>query len=182
MDLDKLPRDLVDRLREKFENDRRIVKMRVRQRELMAQHFYARAVGLGAEINGLFDRFLVEYMEATKEEVEAIDVNKMPLSDEDRYKLSSLVVAMFMCCDIIESASMDANDIVHKYDKGASIEAFEEFGALAQMAKEKIKYFREEGSYMRGMVFSDKCDDMYKMLLNKARSVVMRTEYDVSKE
>ena len=172
MELNDLPRELVDRLRKEFENDGRIVQMRVRQRELMQTHLYGQAIGIGTEINRLFDRFLVEYMQATKEEVEVIDVNKMPLSDEDRVKLSSLVVAMFMCCDIIESASMDANDIVHKYDRDASIEAFEEFGALAKMAKEKIRYFRGEGSYTKSMVFSDKCDDMYKMLLNKAVSVV----------
>lgn len=172
MELNDLPRELVDRLRKEFEDDGRIVQMRVRQRELMEKHLYGQAIGMGAEINRLFDRFLVEYMKATKEEVEVIDVNKMPLSNEDRMKLSSLVVAMFMCCDIIESASIDANSIVHKYDKDASIEAFEEFGALAKMAKEKIKYFRGEGSYMKSMVFSDKCDDMYEMLLNKAMSVV----------
>lgn len=172
MDINKIPRELIDKLREQFEEDGRIVQMRVRQRELMQTHLYGKAVSLGAEINRLFDRFVVEYMNATKEEVEVVDVNKMPLSNEDRVQLSSLVVAMFMCCDIIESASMDANDIVHRYDKDASIEAFEEFGALAKMAKEKIKYFRNEGSYMKDMVFSDKCDDMYKMLLNKAMSVV----------
>jgi hypothetical protein len=79
-----------------------------------------------------------------------------------------------MCCDIIESATIDMNDILRRTEKDASITTFEDLRQILSLAKEKLKYLQETGDYMKDLVWADNCDNMYDMMKSKAASIIRK--------
>ena len=96
----------------------------------------------------------------------------MPI--EDRESILALGIVMFMACDIIESAIIDTNDMLHKHDKELSFEMFNDIQQLSKMAKEKLKFLQNNSGYMKDLVWADKCDNMYQMMLSKAKSIMRK--------
>lgn len=115
-------------------------------------------------------------MHETEEELEHIDLKNVGLSDTDMESVMRLVLVCFMCADIIETSVLDMNDILHRYDKTMNIELFNDIRQLMAMSKAKLKYLQENGDYMKGMVWADKCDDMYKMIKNKATAIMKKVK------
>jgi hypothetical protein len=85
-----------------------------------------------------------------------------------------------MCSDIIETSVMDMNDILHRYDKDLNIELFNDIRQLMSMSKAKLKYLQENGDYMKGLAWADKCDDMFEMMKSKAGAIMKKTKSETN--
>jgi hypothetical protein len=83
-------------------------------------------------------------------------------------------MVLFMCCDIIESATMDMNDILRRTEKDASITTFEDLRQTLLLAREKLKYLQDNGDYMKDLVWAEKCDNMYELMQSKAASIIRK--------
>lgn len=83
-------------------------------------------------------------------------------------------MVLFMCCDIIESASNDMNDILKRTHKDVSITTFEDLRQTLSLAQEKLKYLQNTGDYMKDLVWAEKCDNMYELMKSKAASIIRK--------
>jgi hypothetical protein len=79
---------------------------------------------------------------------------------------------------MIESAVMDMDDILHKYDKDLNMEMFNDMRQVMDMCKSKLQYLQENSGYMSDLVWGDRCDDMYSMLKSKAGSIMNKRKTD----
>ena len=48
------------------------------------------------------------------------------------------------------------------------------FKKLKDLAKAKLEYLKKNGDYMQDVVWADKCDNMYELITNKAKSMVRK--------
>ena len=48
------------------------------------------------------------------------------------------------------------------------------------LAKEKLKFLKENSGYMNDLFWADKCDDMYDMIMNKSASIIRKRTKDSS--
>ena len=174
IDVNDIPAELMNRIREQFYADPQIIRLRLRQRDYQSQGKFQAALELGKTINELFDRVVYQYLKEAEEQVERIDINNMQMPIEDRESILALGIVMFMACDIIESAIIDTNDMLHKHDKELSFEMFNDIQQLSKMAKEKLKFLQNNSGYMKDLVWADKCDNMYQMMLSKAKSIMRK--------
>jgi hypothetical protein len=55
---------------------------------------------------------------------------------------------------------------------------FNDLSRLAKMAKEKLQFLQDNSGYAKDVVWADKCDNMYELLRNKARSIIRRRKND----
>jgi hypothetical protein len=178
MDVKDLPKELLDKLRSTFDADPKVCEMRVHQQMLLRGGRYKEALEIAQGIELLFSRVVFEYLDSAKEEVEQVDVASLEMPIEDKENLMRHLLACFMCADIIKSAIQDMDSILHKYDKNMYMEMFNDIRQVMDMSEQKLSYLQENSGYLKDLVWSERCDDMYKMILSKAGAIMRKRKSD----
>ncbi|UKK52688.1 hypothetical protein [Prevotella sp. E2-28] len=161
-------------LHQRFESRNDIRLLRVAVNEARRTGNLAKALKVSQDIENLWLIFLGENMSKAEKEVGMLDKEcaSIPASDKDEMMEKLLVV--FMCCDIIESAVIDANDALHKTHKDTDITSFDDLKQTLGLARQKLQYLQENGDYMKDQVWANKCDDMYQMMCSKSKSIMRK--------
>lgn len=174
VDVKDLPQELLDSIRERFDADSRVMELRERKRILQGSGNFVLALEIGKRIDALFDKTVEIYVDSMREE--AVDFGKetsdIPQADKDA--LIDKLMVLFMCCDIIESAVMDFNSILHKSKPDCDVTSFGDMVKLSKMARTKMRYLEKNSEYLGDVTWGERCDDMYEMMCNKARSIVRK--------
>jgi hypothetical protein len=173
-----IPQELMSKIRQSFEVEPRIRELRVQQQMMMRTGKYDVALALAQQIDVLFNRVVYEYLENARNEVEKVEIATMNISLSDKENLMRHLLVCFMCADIIESSVIDMDDILHRYDKNTYMEMFNDIRQVMSMAKEKLRYMQQHGGYMKDLVWGEKCDNMYEMMLSKAGSIMRKMKSD----
>ena len=173
-----IPQELMSKIRESFEAEPKVRELRVQQQMLMRTGKYADALALAQQVDLLFNRVVYEYLENAENEVEKIDIATMEMPIKDKEELMKRLLVCFMCADIIESSVIDMDDILHRYDKNTYMEMFNDIRQVMSMAKEKLRYMQQNSGYMKDLVWGEKCDNMYEMMLSKAGSIMRKMKDD----
>lgn len=169
-----IPDGMMANIRYAFDRDPQVMELRTHQNLLMRKGSYRDALKVGEQIDYLYTKVVNAYIEEAKKECEQITLDKAGIPEGDAEQLNECVVTIFMCCDIIETAIMDANDILHRTDKGLQFEMFNELTRLSRFVRDKMQYMRDNSAYAADVAWADKCDNMYQLLRNKARSVIRK--------
>ena len=179
MDINSIPNSLLDKFRGEFEVDPSVRALRVRESLLRSSMQYAEALLVAKIIDEMFNTFVDNRIESIRRDSKKVLFTDLPLPLKDKDEMTRRYIVCFMCSDIIESSVMDMNDILHRYDETLFIEKFDDIRAVMSMLKEKLKYLRNNSKYMDDSSWGDSCDNMYKMLLNKA-GALMRHRKEVA--
>lgn len=177
-----IPSESVQLAREQFESNPLVRQMRCQQQLALSKGNYMGAMAIGQKLEGIFSKVLVDLMRDAESTVTKVELNTDDFPADKRKEMVEIIVTLFMACDIIETAVMDFNDIIHERDKTLEFDAFNEILELKDKAKAKLKYFSTHSKFMKGMYWADRCDDMYRMLRNKAGSIIRRRGEEKKKE
>ena len=170
-----IPSSIYAELRNRFENAPEVHMLRTEQQLAQRRGDYARALAIGKAIeDDLFPRVLDEYMKMSERDVQTLDSETDDIPKEDRDVLMEKLMVLFMVCDIMESAVLDMNDVLHRSKPDIDITTFDDIRSVGMLAKEKLRYLQEKGDYMEDLVWADRCDDMYEMISSKARSILRK--------
>ena len=113
-------------------------------------------------------------MAKAEKEVRVIDTETADIPRKDKDEMMEKLMVLFMCCDIIESSTIDLNDVLHRTNPNTDITTFSDLQQTLNLAKEKLKYLQETGDYMKDLVWADTCDNMYDMMCSKAKSIIRK--------
>ncbi len=174
MKVGDIPQEMMDALRSRFESTPDVRQLRVRQGYAERRGMYDEALKIGRDIEALFVAVLHQYMEKAEREVKVLDseLDQIPRGDKD--EMMEKLMVLFMACDVIDTAVMDLNDVLHRSRPGTDITTFEDIRQVSDMAKQKLKYLQETGDYMEDLVWCDRCDNMYEVMQSKARSIIRK--------
>ncbi len=178
MDVNDLPKELLSRIREQFYATPKIRQMEVTRQMYLRNGNLKAALALAQDIDALFNRCVYEYIEENKAQVEQVDIAVAEIPTEDKENLMKHLLACFMCADIIKSSIQDMNSILHKYDKNMYMELFNDIKQVMEMSEQKLQYLQHNSGYLKDLVWSEKCDDMYKMVLSKAGAIMRKRKSD----
>ena len=173
-----IPQELMSKIRESFESEPKVRELRVQQQMLMRTGKYDAALALAQQVDVLFNRVVFEYLENARNEVEKVEIATLNIPLNDKEDLMKRLLVCFMCADIIESSVIDMDDILHRYDKNTYMEMFNDIRQVMSMAKEKLRYMQQNSGYMKDLVWGEKCDNMYDMMLSKAGSIMRKMKSD----
>ena len=173
-----IPQELMSKIRQSFEAEPKVRELRVQQQMLMRTGKYDAALALAKQVDVLFNRVVYEYLENASNEVEKVDIATIEMPIKDKEELMKRLLVCFMCADIIESSVIDMDDILHRYDKNTYMEMFDDIRQVMSMAKAKLRYMQQHSGYMKDLVWGDKCDDMYAMMVSKAGSIMRKMKSD----
>jgi hypothetical protein len=172
ININDVPKELLDLIKEKFDSDQRVIMMRVSQRRSLEAGDYQGALLTGQKIEALFQEAVSVYIKEAEHEADEYSVADLGMTDEEEEKFLELCIVMFMSCDIINSAVMDAESILHRYDKNFKLENFLSVTNIAKEAQAKLEYLQHNSNYLQNVVWGEKCDNMFEMMKNKAKSII----------
>ena len=173
-----IPQELLDKIKATFEAEPKVRELRVQQQMLMRTGKYDDALALARQIDLLFNRVVFEYLENARREVEQVDVATMEMPIGDKEDLMRHLLACFMCADIIKSSIQDMDTILHKYDKNMFMEMFNDIRQVMDMSEQKLRYLQQNSGYLKDLVWGERCDDMYDMILSKAGAIMRKMKSD----
>ena len=174
MNVNEIPKDLLDRIRISFDTNKDVMLLRTAQQEAQRVGNFQKALHIAQQIDNLWTICLDNYMRKMEAQGKQISLKASDLPEKDKDELFNRVMVLFMCCDIIESATIDMNDILRRTEKDASITTFDDLRQILSLAKEKLKYLQDTGDYMKDLVWADNCDNMYDMMISKASSIIRK--------
>ncbi len=174
LEVSDVPSEMMEQMRRQFDMDSRIIEMRTHQQVLVRKGNLQAALQIGQTIEALFSKVVYEYLKEANDEAERIDIGTLNISKEDKAEINTLIVTLFMACDIIESATMDFNDVLKRVDDTLVMEQFDDIRNLSKSAKEKLRYLSQNSKLMKDLEWAYKCDDMYEMMKNKAKSILRK--------
>ena len=178
MNVNDLPQELLSRIREQFYATPKIKQMEVTRQMYMRNGNFKSALAIAQDMEALYNRCVYEYIEENKEQVEQVDIAVAEIPTEDKENLMKHLLACFMCADIIKSSIQDMNSILHKYDKNMYMELFNDIKQVMEMSEQKLQYLQHNSGYLKDLVWGDKCDDMYEMILSKAGAIIRKRKND----
>ena len=169
-----IPDSLLSLIKVRFDNDARVQNLRIRQNLFLRNGKLQAAMQIAEEIEALYGEVLRIYLdESVKNQVSFVtDSINVPQADKDR--MLELLMVLFMCCDIIECSVVDVNDVLHRTKKDLKITTFDDINNSMKMAEEKLKYLSKNSEYMNDNAWSDHCNNMYKLMQNKAKSIIRK--------
>ena len=174
MNVNEIPKELYDKIRTSFDTNKDVMLLRTAQQEAQRVGNFQKALNIAQQIDNLWTICLDNYMRKMEAEGKQISLSTSGIPEKDKNELLNHVMVLFMCCDIIESASNDMNDILKRTHRDASITTFEDLRQISSLAKEKLKYLQNTGDYMKDLVWADNCDNMYDMMKSKASSIIRK--------
>ena len=173
-----IPQELMSKLRQSFDADVKVRELRVHQQMLLRSGNYREALEVAQGIDLLFNRVVHEYLEDAKDEVEQVEVASLDMPLEDKEDLMRHLLVCFMCADIIKSSVLDMDSILHKYDKNMYMEMFNDIRQVMEMSEQKLSYLQKNSGYLKDLVWGEKCDNMYLLMCNKAKSIMNKRKND----
>lgn len=175
-----VPSEMLQQIRNQFESDVQIRQLRIKQNLLQRTGNFAKAMELGKTIENLYEKVIDNYIEETIKESDSFSLEEAGIPVNDIKKVNEYALTMFMACDIIQSCIIDINDLLHKTDKDLYYEQFDDIKQISEIVKSKLDFLQKNSTYMNNVFWGDKCDDMYSMILNKARAIIRKHNYDKS--
>ena len=173
-----IPQELMSKMRQSFEAEPKVRELRVQQQMFQCTGKYDDALALARQIDLLFNRVVFEYLENARREVEQVDVATMEMPIGDKEDLMRHLLACFMCADIIKSSIQDMDTILHRYDKNMFMEMFNDIRQVMDMSEQKLRYLQQNSGYLKDLVWGERCDDMYDMILSKAGAIMRKMKSD----
>lgn len=171
IDISQIPEDVKNILREDFDKDPKICRMRIQAQTAQQRGDYLRALSLNQKIERLYDNVLYDYLSKINNTDVKDKLSNLGLSNEAIKEVMILVLTAFMSIDILNSCILDANDVIHRTNKDWSLEMFDEIKKLCTLVRAKMKNLYVNTRYLDDDTWGDIVDNMYKMAYNKAQSI-----------
>lgn len=172
LDIKDIPQAELDQVRETFESAPQVRELRVQQNLRQRQGDFRGAMNIGRQLDALYTKVLTQLLDEVDRQSENIDMQSVSIPKEDADTLNEIIVTLQMAIDIMDTCVMDFNDVLHRTDTSLTLEMFDELRQLSDKVKAHLRYFQKNSKLFNDLVFADKTDNMYKLLRNKARSLI----------
>lgn len=109
-----LPADVVERMKKMINEDRQMLKLRERRASFLRSRRYMEAMKLKQMMDGIEKRVINQYLSEYEGMSESMDNFMREMSEEDREEINVLTNSIIMLCDMVETFTMDCNEILKK--------------------------------------------------------------------
>lgn len=174
---EQVPPQEQQKLRLAFVNNPSIKKLDETAIRLQKNRDYIGALKVKEEIAAQWEYIKQTHLEHYKDTIqETVKLSKLGLPEDKLQKLIENMLTIFMACDIIETAHMNANEILKSHDKNYSLDNFNDLTSLIDRVKAHLKFLQSETGYMDDFAWGDGCDKQYEMTRNKARAIIKKKD------
>ena len=172
-----LPLDERMALRKAFEANNEVIHMEQAALAYQRAKNFVKALEMKKEIDKQWEYVKQVHVEHYMQTVnEAVKLSSLGLPEETNQKVIENILVIFMACDLIETAHMNANEALKKVNKDYSMDNFQDLTSLVGGVKRHLKFLQQETGYMDDLTWGDNCDKQYEMTRNKARAIMKKKD------
>lgn len=142
-----LPADVVERMKKIINEDRQMLKLRERHAPFLRSHRYMEAMKLKQMMDGIEKRVINQYLSEYEGMSGSMDNFMREMSEEDREEINVLTNSIIMLCDMVETFTMDCNEILKKYHPDYRIEMFDKVSECGKAAKAQVDFMSKKHGY-----------------------------------
>lgn len=177
MTWEQVPLEEQQKLRVAFCNNPSIKKLDQLATKLQRNGDFIGALNLKKEIEAQWEHVKHTHMKSYDNTIqETVKLSELGLPDDKVRSLVENMLTIFMACDIIETAYLNANEILKKHDKNTSLDNFDDLTSFIDRVKAHLRFLQSETGYMDDLAWGDGCDKQYEMIKNKARSIMKKKD------
>ena len=96
------------------------------------------------------------------------------MSEEDREEINVLTNSIIMLCDLVETFTMDCNEILKKYHPDYRIEMFDKVSECGKAAKAQVDFMSKSTDMVYQCAFAEDADKITEMVRNKVKAFIRK--------
>lgn len=174
---EQIPHQEQQALRLAFCNDPSIKELDQLATQLQHNMDFMGALNVKKEIEAQWEYVKQTHLKSYNKTIqETVKLSQLGLPEDKLQSLVENMLTIFMACDIIETAHMNANEILKKHNKNYSLDNFNDLTSFIDRVKAHLRFLQSETGYMDDLAWGDGCDKQYEMIRNKARSIMKKKD------
>lgn len=172
--INDLPPDVVGQMKQAIRKDSAIQALQKKRNNALRSNNYIEASKLSKLIDDVETRTINQYLSENKGQAKRMDILMTDMSEEDRESMNVYTNAIIFLCDIIETLSIESDDILKKYHPDYNLEMFNKISQIGKEAKSHIKFMSDNTDMVYQISFADEADDISELLFNKVKSFIRK--------
>lgn len=168
VELRELPLHVQEDVRKAINTNPQVIALKQKQVELYKRGKFVEALDIAKTIEKI-----------TQNVVDGICTQRTSLgeifkemSQEDIERANVACNTIIMLSDIIETQSMELNQVLHKYRPDMDVDMYDRFAMLGKEAKEQMAFMSKFTNNLYQVKFGDVADNLCEMITNKVRKLL----------
>ena len=167
----RLPVTVKDRFELKWAGYPSVISLQTRIADAQQKKNYPLALQLSKELESRKLKAKKILLDEAEAEVRRVNILELGMPREDVDKVNYLTIAMYMCCDMIDWIDLEVNSTIRKHTPDSEFHMFDDIIKAGKAAKDRLKYLSENTTLLKDGKFYDRSDNMYEMVINKAKKL-----------
>lgn len=172
--INDLPSDIVEQMRLAIRKDPQMQSLQKGKDAALKARDYVGVARLSQLIKDVEERVINIYLAEYKGQTERMDTLMTDMSAKDREDMNIYTNAIIFLCDMIESLSMESDQLLKKYHPDYNLEMFNKIVQVGKEAKAHVKFMSDNTDMVYQVTFADKADDVMELLMNKVKSFIRK--------
>lgn len=97
------------------------------------------------------------------------------MTEDEETELVTKLNMLFLLVDMLDTTTMEVNELIHRYDKTSNYCDFTGINELGNACKEKINFMHQFATYQYQQIFAEGADKITEMVRNKVRSIIRKS-------
>lgn len=172
--INDLPEDVVEEMKKAIRAEAQMQVLQQKKLQALKAYNYVEVARLAKLIKEVEIRVINEYLANYEGEAVRMDSLMVDMSEEDREKINIYTNAIIFLSDMIETLSIESDQILKKYHPDYNLEMFNRLIQLGKEAKNHVKFMSENTDMVYQVSFADGADDIAELLMNKVKAFIRK--------
>lgn len=172
--INDLPEDVVEEMKKAIRAEAQMQVLQQKKLQALKAYNYVEVARLAKLIKEVENRVINEYLANYEGEAVRMDSLMVDMSEEDREKMNIYTNAIIFLSDMIETLSIESDQILKKYHPDYNLEMFNRLIQLGKEAKNHVKFMSENTDMVYQVSFADGADDIAELLMNKVKAFIRK--------
>lgn len=172
--INDLPPDVANQMKQAIRRDKFMQTLQNKRSNAIRAHNYVEVSRFSRLIEEVETRTINQYLSQYKEQAERMDNLMTDMSQEDRENMNIYTNSIIFLCDIIETLSIESDEILKKYHPDYNLEMFNKISQVGKEAKAHVKFMSDNTDMVYQISFADGADDISELLFNKVKSFIRK--------
>ena len=127
-------------------------------------------------MDGIEKRVKNQYLSEYEGMSGSMDNFMREMSEEDREEINVLTNSIIMLCDMVETFTMDCNEILKKYHPDYRIEMFDKVSECGKAAKAQVDFMSKSTDMVYQCAFAEDADKITEMVRKQGQVFHQKAE------
>lgn len=172
--INDLPEDVVEEMKKAIRAEAQMQVLQQKKLQALKAYNYVEVAQLAKLIKEVEIRVINEYLSNYEGEAVRMDSLMVDMSEEDREKMNIYTNAIIFLSDMIETLSIESDQILKKYHPDYNLEMFNRLIQLGKEAKNHVKFMSENTDMVYQVSFASGADDITELMMNKVKAFIRK--------